>query len=159
MILHASILADDPRQTATTIAKLFGGRALPFGPGNGSWTAVGPDPIGNVVSVMPRGTEFHRRFGEEVETREATQVRHSGFHLMIETPLSEADVMDLAREADCFAQRAKHGPFEVIEFWIDDCMLIEVATPDLATEYRRLVVSDELRQRLAAVVAGNAEAA
>lgn len=159
MILHASIPADDPRQAATTLAKLFGGRALPFGPGNGSWTAVGPDPIGNVVSVMPRGTEFHRRAGEEVETRSAAQVRHSGFHLMIETPLSEADVMGLACETGCVAQRARHGPFEVIEFWIDDCMLIEVATPDLAQDYRRLVVSDEVRQRLAGVVAKSAQAA
>ena len=156
MILHASVPADYPRHTATTLASLLGGRALPFGPAEGSWTAVAPDPIGNVISVMPRGSEFHRRDDEEVETRRGPSARHSAFHLMIDTPLSEPEVMQLAREAGCSAQRATHGPFEVIEFWIDDCLLIEVATPDLAENYRRSVVSPELRAQIASVIAATA---
>jgi len=156
MILHASVPADDPRRTASTLASLLGGRALPFGPAEGSWTAVAPDPIGNLISVMPRTMEFHRREGEEVEARPGAGARHSAFHLMIETPLSETEVMRLARDSGCTAQRATHGPFEVIEFWIDDCTLIELATPELADDYRRSIVSPELRERLASVIAAAA---
>ena len=153
MILHASVAADDPQQAATTLARLFGGRAAPFGPGEGSWTAVGPDPIGNVVTVLRRGFEFHPRDGAEVETRMGPAARHSAFHLLIETGLSEKEVLRLADETGCRAQRATHGMFDVIEFWIDDCLLIEVATPELAEDYRRAVASPELRERLAPIIA------
>lgn len=153
MILHASVPADDPQRTATLLARLFGGRALPFGPGEGSWTAVGPDPIGNVVTVLHRGSELHPRDGKEVETRIGSAVRHSAFHLLIETALAEKEVLELARETGCRAQRARHGMFDVIEFWIDDCLLIEVATPELAEDYRRVAVSPELRERLAPIIA------
>lgn len=152
MILHASIVADEPRATAETLAKLFGGIALPVGPGEGTWTAVGPDPIGSMISVLARGSEFHRTEGH-VETRNGAPVRHSAFHLLIETPLSEPEVLDLAKERGCQAFRTEHGAFQVIEFWIDDCLLIEVATPELGQAYRATLKSDELRTRLAPVIA------
>jgi hypothetical protein len=152
MILHASVVADEPRKTAETLARLLGGIALPLGPGEGTWSAIGPDPIGNLVSVLERGSEFHRT-GEQVDTRMGARVRHSAYHLLIETRLSEAEVLNLAAERECHALKAKHGAFDVIEFWIDDCLLIEVVTPDMGRDYRELIESDELRQRLAPVIA------
>lgn len=151
MILHASVVADEPRKTAETLGRLFGGIALPLGPGEGTWSAIGPDPIGNMISVLERGSEFHRT-DEHVETRMGEPVRHSAYHILIETPLSEAEVMGIAAERGCHALRAKHGAFDVIEFWVDDCLLIEVVTPDMGRDYRELIQSDELRQRLAPVV-------
>lgn len=148
MILHASVVADDPKQTAEILAALFGGRALPVGPGDGTWSAVGPDPIGNLISVLARGSEFHRN-GAHVETRTGDRVRHSAYHLLIETSLPESEVFALAAERSCHALRARHGAFDVIEFWIDDCLLIEVVTPELGQEYRATIQSPELRARLA----------
>ena len=43
----ASVTADDPQHTAETLAALLGGIALPVGPGNGTWSAIAPDPIGS----------------------------------------------------------------------------------------------------------------
>lgn len=149
MILHASLTADEPRNAAEILATLLGGRSLPVGPGDGTWTAFGPDPIGNLIEVVPRGSEFHRVPGKPLEIRSGRPARHSAFHLLIDTELSEADVLKLANERGCNAQRTTHGPFEVIEFWIDDCLLIEVATPELGQEYRRLFNSGELRRRYA----------
>lgn len=149
MILHASVVADEPRAAAETLARLFGGIALPVGPGEGTWSAIGPDPIGNTISVLARGSEFHRT-GEHVETRAGAPVRHSAYHMLIDTGLPEAEVFALASERGCHAHRAKHGAFDVIEFWIDDCLLIEVATPELGQAYRDMVHSEELRARLIA---------
>lgn len=153
MILHASVVADRPKKAAQTLASLLGGIALPVGPGSGTWTAIGPDPIGNVISVLARGSEFHPVAGHHPETRTGDPVRHSGFHLLIETHFSEAEIMALARERDCLAQPTSHGAFEVIEFWIDDCLLIELVTPELGRLYRETTHSQELRARLAPVVA------
>jgi hypothetical protein len=149
MILHASVVADEPRATAETLAKLLGGIALPVGPGDGTWSAIGPDPVGNLISVLARGSEFHRA-GDHVETRLGTPVRHSAYHLLIDTALSEAEVFELADYRGCHALRAKHGAFDVIEFWLDDCLLVEVATPELGRAYRETIHSDELRARLVA---------
>lgn len=147
MILHASVVADQPKATAETLAALLGGIALPVGPGQGTWSAVGPDPIGNLISVLARGSEFHRS-GHHVETRLGESVRHGAYHMLIDTPLAEDEVLKLAEERGCHAHRAKHGAFDVIEFWIDDCLLIEVATPELGQAYRATIHSEELRARL-----------
>lgn len=148
MIQHVSVTADEPRQAAETIAALLGGRAFPIGPAEGSWTAVGPDLVGSMIEVMPRGAEFHRS-GNRVETREGEPVRQSGFHVMFETPLSEEEVLQLAEERQAAAFRSRHGPFELLEFWIDDCLLLEVLPPSLAGAYRRILQSGELRERYA----------
>ena len=39
MILHASVVADEPRTAAETLAALLGGIALPLGPGDGTWSS------------------------------------------------------------------------------------------------------------------------
>ena len=145
MIQHVSVTADDPRSAAETVARLLGGRAVPIGPTEGTWTAFGPDPVGNMVEIMPRGSEFHRK-GDHVETRKGDAIRHSGFHVMIETPLSEEEVLAFG---DGSAVRATHGPFDLIEFWIDDCLLLEVLPPNLSQAYRDLFNSGELRKRYA----------
>ena len=147
MILHASVAADDPKGTAGTLAKLLGGIALPVGPGDGTWSAIGSEPIGNLVSVLARGSQFHRN-SDHVETRIGEPVRHSAYHLLIDTALSEDEVLKLADERGCHAHRARHGAFDVIEFWIDDCLLIEIATPELGQSYRTMIHSEELRARL-----------
>ena len=147
MILHASVTADDPQATAQTLAALLGGIAMPVGPGDGTWSAIGPDLVGSLISVLARGSEFHRSAGH-VETRQGAPVRHSAYHMLIDSPLEEADVFKLAKERGCQALRARHGAFDVIEFWIDDCLLIEVATPELGKAYRETIHSPDLRARL-----------
>lgn len=149
MILHASVVADEPKRSAETLARLLGGMALPVGPGEGTWTAIGPEPIGSMISVLARGSEFHRS-GDHVETRLGTPVRHGAFHVLVDTPLAEDEVLKWAQERGCHAHRATHGAFEVIEFWIDDCLLIEVVTPELGQAYRDMIHSEELRARLVA---------
>lgn len=146
MIQHVSVTADDPKKTATTIAALLGGTALPLGPTEGTWTAVARDPIGNMVEVMPRGTEFHRE-RDRVEMRPGVPARHSGFHVMFDSPLSEEEIMQVAEERDAVAFRSKHGPFELLEFWIDDCLLLEVLPPTLSRSYRKFLESAEERGR------------
>jgi hypothetical protein len=144
VILHASVTADDPKRSAETLALLLEGEAFPMGPGVGTWMAISTTSD-CVVEVMKRGSEFHPVPREHVETRMGPPVRHTGFHLLIETPLSEAQVLKLAEQRGAMAHRSRHGFFDVIEFWIDDCLLVEVATPDLAEVYRNLATLENAR--------------
>jgi hypothetical protein len=150
MILHVSVTADHPRSTAETLATLLGGRAIPLGPNEGSWTAVGPDPVGNVIEVMERGSEFHRA-GSQVETLKGDPQRHSGFHLLMESPMSEQEILTLAEETGTSAYRASRGIFgDLIEFWIDDCLLVEVLPLAWSRAYRSLLTSGELQSQIEA---------
>lgn len=154
MILHASVPARDPQAAATTVAELLGGAAIPFGPTKGSWTAIGPDPLGNVVEVVPLGTEFHP--GEKgAESRPGNAATHSGFHLLLESPMEECAIMALAKRCKATALRASRGIFgELIEFWIDGSLLIEILPPLGSIAYRKLLVSEELRMEIAARLRG-----
>ena len=57
MILHVSLAADDPRNSAQMLATLMGGVAIPMrGPAPGTWIAVGADPVGNAVELIFDGS-------------------------------------------------------------------------------------------------------
>lgn len=136
MILHASIAADDPQKTAQTLATLLGGLAFPMPGGGGAWAALTGDEHGTNIQVLGRGRQYHRKAGEHTQMVWGEKARHGASHLMIETHLEEADVLALADANGCHAHRARHASFEVIEFWIDDCQLLDVMTPDMARVYR-----------------------
>jgi hypothetical protein len=155
MILHVSVTADRPEATARTLATLLGGQAIPLGPAKGSWTAVGPDPIGNVIEVMARGTELHRSEGA-VQTVPGAPARHSGFHVLMESVMSESEIIEVAAASGATAHRSSRGVFgDLIEFWIDDCLLIEVLPCEWARTYRRLLGSDEVRDHVVGRMVGH----
>ena len=66
MIFHFSIAADDPKRTATMLAELWRGEALPFPMlGKGSWIAHAGDDRRSTIEVYPRDMALYpaERFG------------------------------------------------------------------------------------------------
>ncbi|QMW23539.1 hypothetical protein [Sandaracinobacteroides saxicola] len=154
MILHGSVTVSSPRFAAQAVAELFGGKAMPFPElGEHAWAALAGDDHGTALFFLERGREFHYVRGETVANRPGRTTHESGFHLLIETPHPEARVLEIARRWGCHAHRATHGPLDIIEFWIDECLLIEVATPELAAAYRALATSPDLEAALLSSVA------
>lgn len=146
MILHASISADNPKLTAQALAQLMGGQAAEFGPGPGAWTAFGPDPVGSMIEVVHRGSEFHCMPDAHVQVQQGQPHRHSGFHLLVESPHDEEQVMAIARAHHAKAHRASNGFLDLIEVWFDDCSLIEIATPEISRVYRALLEPERLEK-------------
>ena len=137
MILHASIAANDPQHTAQTLAQLIGGLAFPLPGDGGAWAALRGDADGSVIEVLRRGREYHRRADAHCDMVWGEEQRHGPNHLMIETPLDEDAVLALAAARGCHAHRTRHGGFfDVMEFWIDDCQLLDVVTPQMAAGYK-----------------------
>ena len=146
MILHASFTVDDPRSAAETLAEILEGEAVPFPElGDDAWLSMSGDEHGTLVEFLQRGTEFHYVAGGTVAHRQGDKRRESGTHILIETPHDEARVLAIAAERGSQAHRANHGPLEVIEFWIERCLLIEVVTPQLAAKYRKLATPHNAR--------------
>jgi len=151
MIFHVSIESDDPRRTATALAEIWGGAALPFPPvGVGSWAAIADDGRGSMIEVYPRGTELHEGAGNDpVFGIQGTPRRNGPFHIAIGTRLDADVVAAIARRN---GWRAKHcrreGRFGLIELWIDGCLMIEVLTPEMQEEYVATVTLDNWRAML-----------
>jgi hypothetical protein len=122
------------------------GEAFPFPEfGEDAWIAMSGDDHGTLVEFLKRGTEFHYVRGGTVAHRQGEMTRESGCHILIETPHDEARVLAIAGEQGCHAHRASHGPVELVEFWIEDCLLIEVATPRTAAAYRMIATIANVR--------------
>lgn len=139
MILHGSVTADEPRIAAEALAELMGGAAFPFPEfGDHAWLAMAGDEHGTLVEVQERGKTFRYVQNGAVAHYMGQVTRESGFHLLIETPHDFEHVAAIAQARGFTAHVAKHGPLDIIEFWIDGCLLVEVATPKMAVAYRSL---------------------
>jgi hypothetical protein len=151
MILHASFAVDHPHKAASAVAQLLGGEAFPFPElGEHAWIAMAGDPHGTLVEFLQRGTEFHYEAGKPVRHRAGKAARESASHILLETPLPEHRVLAIANEYGCRAHRTLHGPLPVIEFWFDDCLLIEIATVEMAAAYRSAATISNVRTMVAA---------
>ena len=149
MIFHFSIAADDPKRTATMLAELWRGDALPFPMlGQGSWVAHAGDDRRSTIEVYPRDVALYpgERFGD---LREEAVSRNGPFHAAVATPLSIEEVEEIGRRYGCQTRVCKRGPsFRVIEFWVDNALMLEMLTPEMQQEYQDNVTIPNWREML-----------
>jgi hypothetical protein len=139
MIHHFSIAARDPRRVAGVVAELWRGRAQPFPPvAEGSWVAIAGDARNSTIEVYPFGCELQTAEGD-ADARAVTNPQPSPFtatHAAVASPLTEAEVLAIAaREGWEAKYRKRGGLFGVIEFWLENRVLIEVLTAEMQAEY------------------------
>jgi hypothetical protein len=137
MIHHLSIPARDPRHVAEVLVGLFDGELSTFGPYRDSWIAWAGDGHGTAVEVYPLGTEM-----VPAATASQAQFRHDphaspyvATHAAISVARSEAEILALAAELGWRALRLSRGPFEVVEFWIENAVMLELLTPAMTADY------------------------
>ena len=137
MIHHISIPARDPQHVAEVLVELFDGLLTQFGPYDGSWIAWACDEVGAAIEVYPVGTEMFPPQGPG-----QAQFRHdpnaSGFtatHATLSVQRSAEDIHELAQREGWRAARLSRGPHEVIEFWIENRVMLELLTPEITRDY------------------------
>lgn len=138
MIFHLSIAARNPQRVATVIAELWGGEATAFPPYDGAWVALAGDDRNSLIEVYPLGTELVPADGmdDAQGTINPSPSRSTATHAAIATRLSEADVKAIAdREGWLTKTLSRGGMFHVIEFWIENTLMIEVLTEEFQREY------------------------
>jgi hypothetical protein len=145
MIHHVSIPARDPKHVAEVLAEVMGGRCVPFGPLEGAFMALGAD--GGMIEVYPDkatldipANDDQVVFGENQAPPQTWP-----FHIFLSVPLDREAVERIGtREGwrtKTFGRGMKgHKPFfHVIEFWLENRLMIEVAPPDMTEEYLSLL--------------------
>lgn len=156
MIHHLSIAAYNPQHVAQILAELLQGEAFPFPAADfpNSCVAVSLDSYGTVIDVHPFSTELipgseDRGFQPRQNSNSST---YTATHAAISVPLSEEQVRVIAvREGWRSVRRS--GFFDVIEFWLEDRVLIELLPPAFVPKYLAFMEPQTLKQFFAAKVA------
>ncbi len=138
MILHISVAATDPRRVAGVLAELWQTRALPFPAVEGAYIVISDDGRGTAIEVVPLGAELVPGEGDEpAQTAvNAEGSPHTATHAALSVPLSRERVREIAeREGWRTGEFVRGGVFEVIEFWVEGRLLLELLAPDMAQRY------------------------
>jgi hypothetical protein len=105
--------------------------------------AVSGDAHGSMIEVYPEGTglAIPSDDGQVVFTDDEPPPGHWPFHLLLSVPLDEAAVARIGAREGWRTKTFARGPagsepfFHVIEFWVENRLMIEIATPAMAREY------------------------
>jgi len=148
MIHHVSIPARDPKHVADVLAELMKGKAYPF-PGSiaNSFMAVSGDAHGTMIEVYPDTLALQRGIADDEQVTAATVQAPAmyPFHVLLSVPTDRATVQRIGdREGwrtKLFGRGAAGKPpvFHVIEFWVENHLMLEVATPDMLAAYAEAI--------------------
>ena len=137
MIHHLSIPATNPLHVTSVLVELFGGVLTRFGPYRDSYIAWAGDDYGTAIEVYPVGTEmFPDAGGGQANFRH--NVSASPFvatHAAVSVSRSKEEILSLAQREGWRAIELSRGSFRVIEFWIENHVMLEVMTEEMAQEY------------------------
>ncbi|MDZ8185287.1 MAG: hypothetical protein RMX96_10590 [Nostoc sp. ChiSLP02] len=137
MIHHISIPANNPPHVAEVLAKILGGKAAPFPSNPGSYVAVALDEHGTMIEVYPLGIELIPGDGEQqVKFRENDNINQfNAVHAAVSVSVSQKEIEEIAASEGWRVLRCNRGRFEVIEFWIENRLLLELLSPEIVSQY------------------------
>ena len=137
MIHHLSIPATNPLHVTSVLVELFGGVLTRFGPYRDSYIAWAGDDYGTAIEVYPVGTDmFPDAGGGQANFRH--NVSTSPFvatHAAVSVSRNKEEILSLAQREGWRAIELSRGSFRVIEFWIENHVMLEVMTEEMAQEY------------------------
>lgn len=147
MIHHLSIPAKNPAHVASVIAELFNTNyCAPFPSHEGSYVALAGDDYGTVIEVYPWDTQM-----TPGENDKPIQFQHQNTsnqfiatHAAISIPLNQSQIEAIAEREQWRCVRCNRGNFEVIEFWVENAVLFELATPELAEQYLSILIPEKV---------------
>jgi hypothetical protein len=157
MIHHVSIPARDPEHVAKVLGELLGGYVGPFiGPISGAWVAYADDGNGSGFEIYPERTTFiPGKDGEMGEVQLCDAPVSVSFHALVSVKVDRATIERIGAREGWHTKYFWRGPspelrlFELYEFWIENRVMLELATEDMLPNYIRITNGPAQRQLLA----------
>ncbi|MGN6513622.1 MAG: hypothetical protein ACTHKZ_08655 [Lysobacteraceae bacterium] len=158
MIHHVSIPAADPPHVARVLGELLGGHVGPFvGPIPGAWVAYADDAHGTGIEVYPAGTTLvpGTRDDEQGQVAIGDAPAAVAFHVLLSVAATREAIEAIGAREGWRTRHFWRGPpgnplFELYEFWVENRVMLELATPDMVAAYARIANSQAQRRLLAA---------
>jgi hypothetical protein len=148
MIHHVSIPARDVGHVAAVISELTGWPARPFlGPAPGAMMVFAEDGKGTAIEIYPDGTTMRPGTGDGqgIYGLETSPDRFP-FHFLMSLDTDRATVQRIGdregwRTLNCWRGPPGNPQFELIEFWIENRVMIEIALPDMLQNYLNIATA------------------
>ncbi|WP_457746540.1 hypothetical protein [Sulfurimonas sp.] len=137
MIHHYSIAVKDPKHVATVLNEIFQGHVTKFTPREHSYMVWMDDAYGSAIELYPLKTEMLA--GEEDKPAKFVSNKSaSGYtatHAAISVNLDKESIFTLGKSLGWRTKELPRGHFNVIEFWLENRVMIELLTPEMAADY------------------------
>lgn len=137
MIHHISIPVGDTRHVADVLVQLFDGVLTGFGPYHDSWIAWAANEQGTAIELYPVGTELYPPSGPG-----QAQFRHRpdaspyiATHATVGVDRTVDEIRAIAEAEGWRAELCSRGPHDVVEFWIENTVMLELMTPEMTAAY------------------------
>jgi hypothetical protein len=152
MIHHISFAVNDPLHAAEVVAQLWQGRVIPFPYHPGSYIAFSLDQYGTAIEFWPKGTLLKPGSSLEPIQFDNSNFQSAGYtasHVNMAVPISETQIYQIADRAGWRAIRCKRADFfELIEFWVENEILLELVPPSLMEQYLTTVQPEKITAML-----------
>ena len=135
-LLHLSINAKEPERVARFLGVLLGGEAMPFPTFPDSWIAFCAQDDGTAIEVYPLGHSLvpgRHQVACQVGTGDA---QPTFAHAAVASPLDANAIIAHAEAEGWHCLRCNRGPFDCIEIWLENRLLIEALDRDMQQQYR-----------------------
>jgi hypothetical protein len=142
MIHHISLPAHDPLRVAKVLAELTGGRYFAFPITPGAYMTIIGDAHGTAIEVLPRETAWVPGATEAETAPVAPGDRFSGFHVALSVPVSRETIQEVGLREGWLVRACDRGPFQLLEPWVENDVLIELLTAETAPTYLEFVQPD-----------------
>ena len=151
MLFHASIDAQDPRRVASVLAEIWRGTVLPFPVVPGSCIVLAGDERRSAIEIHTAGRVLIPG-DDEAESLDAFEgPRATATHLAIGVSCSVAELERIAAREWWLCRTCERGGlFRVVEFWLENRVLLELLTPEMQAEYLANATPERLQQAFAA---------
>jgi len=151
MIHHISLPAQNPQHVAEVLAELFQGYCAPFPSHPGSYVAFAADEHGTVIEVYPLGTEMTPgKDDKPIQFQQQDNPRQFiASHAAISISLDQSQIESIAQREQWRCVRTSRGYFDVIEFWLENTVLVEFTTPELTQQYIAVLSPENLIKHFA----------
>jgi hypothetical protein len=145
MIHHISIAATNPAHVAKVLAEVWQGKAYPFPPHPGSYMVFPGNEYGSAIEIYPQGTELTPADGNEpnfIHNPSASEL--TATHAAVSVPVSQETIEEIGNREGWQVQVCDRGPFHVVEFWVENRLLLELLPPAMSSKYLEFVKPENL---------------
>jgi hypothetical protein len=138
MIHHISVPANDPQHVAQVLAEVLDGKVGVFPPNPNSYIVVAGDEHGTLIEIYPSGSEIIPGQGDRQAwfQQNAQTTTYSAIHAAISVSTSLEQIERIAaREGWRVLLCNRDGLFDVVEFWVENQLMLELLTPAIVHKY------------------------
>lgn len=150
MLHHLSVSVKNPQHVASVLAEVFQGQVIPFPPNPGSYIVLAADEFGTAIELYPLGSElipdaWEGQAGFQLNQQSASQ--YTPVHAAFSVPISLEEIERIGeREGWRVFPANRDGLFDVIEFWVENRLMLELLTPAIAQKYLHVFSPASIKQ-------------